>query len=222
MENNINRCILNGKFSLCREASLHYISQLQECVNRFKRGETGATESLEKCRKILSQINDPEFPFFAVRHYRELFLFILYQLPKASSHEKAPASESQEPLDGKLSNISCIREREKRKYQRVKLPFPVMFRLRKKIFPSFWNMATTEDLGTMGMLFHYKNVLKTDSLLDLKIGISQTTRTINCIGKIIRTSNHPDTTRPGMAIQFVYIGESERTTLNQLITKHSP
>lgn len=221
MENNINRCILNGNFPLCREASLQYIFQLQECVNRFKRGEAEATASLEECRTILKEISDPEFPYFAVRHYRELLLFILYQLPKASSYEGGNARSSQEEPNGNVINTHPIQGREKRKYQRVKLPFPVMFRLRKKLFPSFWNMTTTEDLGIMGMLFHYKNALKRDSLVDLKIGISQTARTINCIGKIIRTSTLPHTSRPGMAIQFVYIGERERRTLNQLITKHS-
>lgn len=213
MENNINRSILNGKFSLCREVSLHYISRLEECVNRFRRGEIDAATSLIKCKKILNEIDDPEFPYFAVNHYRNLFLFILYKLPKALSNE--------EVKNGKAKNLSPLQGGEKRKYQRVNLPFRVMFRLRKKLFPSFWNIATTENLGMMGMLFHHKNVMKTDSLVDLKIGISQTTQTINCIGKTIRTCDHPDTSRSGVAIQFVYIGESERKALNQLITKHS-
>ncbi len=221
MKNNINRYITNGKFSLCHGVSLHHISRLQEHVNRFKRGEINAATSIENCRKILKEINDPEFPFFAVRHYRDLFSFILYQLPKESLHEEVTKNKSHGHANGNLTIFSPIVGREKRRYQRVKIPFPVMFRLRKKLFPSFWNMARAEDLGIMGMLFHYKNVLKIGSLIDVKIAISQNRRTINCIGKIVRTSNNPNASRSGIAIQFVYIGESERRVLNQLITKNS-
>ncbi|GJQ57200.1 MAG: hypothetical protein SCALA701_00010 [Candidatus Scalindua sp.] len=199
---------------------MHYIFQLQACVNRYQRGEINATITLEKCRKILNDIKDPEFPFFAARHYRELFSFIIYQLPKDSLNEEVEIGKHRGLLNRNVTNRACMKGREKRKYQRVKLPLPVMFRLKKKLFPSFWKMATTEDLGSMGMLFQYKNVLRIGSLIDLKIGSSQTTRTINCIGEIIRTSKSPNASRSGIAIQFVYIGENERRVLNQLLSKN--
>ncbi|MCP5003578.1 MAG: hypothetical protein GY941_06435 [Planctomycetes bacterium] len=221
MINNISRNTLNGKFSLYHAVNLYYISQLQDCVSGFKRGEINAATSIKKCRKILKEINDPEFPFFAVQHYRELFSFILYQLPKAPSHEVVETGTYQELPIGNPGGILGVKEIEKRKNQRVRWPFPVMFRRKNKWFPSFWKLVTTKDLGIAGMLFHYKNTLKTGLLIDIKIGSSQTTRTINCIGKIIRTSNRPNDSLSGIAIQFVNIGNSERNMLNKFITNNS-
>ncbi|MDR4496335.1 MAG: hypothetical protein MRK02_00120 [Candidatus Scalindua sp.] len=131
MKNNISRfTIMRKGFSFCHEENLHNISKLFECVNSFKRGKLDATTSLEKCRKILNEINDPEFPFFATRHFRELFSYILYQLPKASAQQKAASNQSQELQKELLKSISLIKSREKRRHKRIKMPFPIMFRMR--------------------------------------------------------------------------------------------
>ncbi len=76
---------------LHRKALLGYVSRLSVCVESYKSGEIDADTTLKICRKILSEIDDPEFPFFAVRNFSELFTFILYQLPryKAQSQHSA-------------------------------------------------------------------------------------------------------------------------------------
>ena len=222
MRKNISRfTIMSKEFSLCHEGNLHSISRLLDCVNSFKRGELDATTSLEKCRKILNEINDPEFPFFATRHFRELFSYILYELPKASARQKAAPNQSQEKKKKLLQSISLIKGREKRRYKRIKMPFPVMFRMRRKLFPSFWNMAKAEDLGIMGIRFYYKNPPKIGSLVDIIIGISQPARTIHCVGKTLRTKGNQDSSRSVIAIEFVHIGESEKFLLNLIIGNNS-
>lgn len=207
-------------FSFCHEENLHNISKLFECVNSFKRGKLDATTSLEKCRKILNEINDPEFPFFATRHFRELFSYILYQLPKASAQQKAASNQSQELQKELLKSISLIKSREKRRHKRIKMPFPIMFRMRWKLFPSLWNIAKAEDLGAMGMLFYYKNPPKIGAIVDIKIGISQPARTINCVGKILRTKCNPNSSQSCIAIEFVRIGESEKLLLDLIIANN--
>ncbi len=80
-----------GVSVLHRKALLDYVSRLSVCVESYKSGEIDADTTLKICRKILSEIDDPEFPFFAVRNFSELFTFILYQLPryKAQSQHSA-------------------------------------------------------------------------------------------------------------------------------------
>ncbi len=78
--------------ALHRKTLLEYVSRLSVCVESYKNGEINADTALKKCRKILREINDPEFPFFAVRNFSGLFSFILYQLPSYQS--KHPNSDS--------------------------------------------------------------------------------------------------------------------------------
>jgi hypothetical protein len=67
--------------ALHRKVLMDYISRLRTCVESHKRGEIDAETTLKICRRILGEIDDPEFPFFAVRNFSSLFSFILYQLP---------------------------------------------------------------------------------------------------------------------------------------------
>jgi hypothetical protein len=78
-----------GVSALHRKALLDYVSRLSVCVESYKSGEIDADATLKMCRKILSEIDDPEFPFFAVRNFSELFAFILYQLPRYQSQHSA-------------------------------------------------------------------------------------------------------------------------------------
>ena len=72
---------------LHRKALMDYVSRLRVCVESYKNGELDADTALKTCRKILSEVDDPEFPFFAVRNFRGLFSFILYQLPNYRSRQ---------------------------------------------------------------------------------------------------------------------------------------
>jgi hypothetical protein len=78
-----------GVSVLHRKALLDYVSRLSVCVESYKSGEIDADTTLKICRKILSELDDPEFPFFAVRNFSELFAFILYQLPRYQSQHSA-------------------------------------------------------------------------------------------------------------------------------------
>ena len=78
-----------GVSVLHRKALLDYVSRLSVCVESYKSGEIDANTTLKICRKILSEIDDPEFPFFAVRNFSELFAFILYKLPRYQSQHSA-------------------------------------------------------------------------------------------------------------------------------------
>jgi hypothetical protein len=72
---------------LHRKELMDYVSRLRVCVESYKNREIDADTALRICREILSEIDDPEFPFFAVRNYRGLFSFILYQLPNCLSRQ---------------------------------------------------------------------------------------------------------------------------------------
>ncbi len=78
-----------GVSVLHRKALLDYVSRLSVCVESYKSGEIDADTTLKICRRILSEIDDPEFPFFAVRNFSELFAFILYKLPRYQSQHSA-------------------------------------------------------------------------------------------------------------------------------------
>ncbi|KKK58509.1 hypothetical protein LCGC14_3043740 [marine sediment metagenome] len=84
----IDRFKPKGNFSFHHKVMLDYVSRLSVCVESYKSGEIDADTTLKICRKILSEIDDPEFPFFAVRNFRELFLFILYHLPEVPPHHR--------------------------------------------------------------------------------------------------------------------------------------
>jgi hypothetical protein len=73
--------------ALHRKVLMDYVSRLRVCVESYKNGEIDAETTLRTCREILSEIDDPEFPFFAVRHFRKLFSFILYQLPSYQTRQ---------------------------------------------------------------------------------------------------------------------------------------
>lgn len=78
---------LRGSSALHRKALMDYVSRLSVCVESYKNREIDADTALRICREILSEIDDPEFPFFAARNYSGLFSFILYQLPNCLSRQ---------------------------------------------------------------------------------------------------------------------------------------
>ena len=46
-----------------------------------------------------------------------------------------------------------------------------------------WDMVPVRDISAGGLTFNYTKNLGFNSLLDFKIDISQSTPTINCVGK---------------------------------------
>jgi len=80
---------LRENIPLHQKVFLDYISRLRACVESYKNGEINVDTALKTCKIILAEIGDPDFPFFAVRNFRELFSIIFYQLPKISALRRA-------------------------------------------------------------------------------------------------------------------------------------
>ncbi len=88
---------LRENFPLQQKVFLDYISRLRACVESYKNGEINVDTALKTCKIILAEIDDPDFPFFAVRNFRELFSIIFYQLPKISALRQVPTLQFEEP-----------------------------------------------------------------------------------------------------------------------------
>jgi hypothetical protein len=77
-----------------------------------------------------------------------------------------------------------------RKYKRMETPYMARFRIKQyedqAMSSTDWDIVAVKNLSAGGILFNYNKNLERDSLLDLKIDISKSTHTINCVGKIIR------------------------------------
>ncbi len=110
---------------------------------------------------------------------------------------------------------------EKRKYRRIEKPF--MARFRTKQFEGVdapltnWEAVTLKDISAGGTLFNYKKNLGFNSLLDLKIDVSTSTPTINCVGKIIRIEEPKPDSVYRIATEFKEIDEQEKEKLNTIV-----
>ncbi len=205
--------------SFPQEVLLNHVSRLADCLKRYKDGEIDADTSLRRCRKILNEIKDPEFPFFAVKNFSELFAFILYQLPKISLRYRTSAHKSNGQCNVGRNMILTYDGTEKRKYKRIKKPFIVRFRMKKskdhKMISSDWDMVAIKDLGAMGILFNYNKDLGIGSLLDLKIDISRYTPTIRCVGKVIRIRKYLNYSTFSTVTLFTEIDRRDNEMINQ-------
>ncbi len=112
-----------------------------------------------------------------------------------------------------------MRERTKiRKYTRIEKPFSSRFRVkqykdRETTFPD-WDTAALKNLSAGGMLFNCNKNLGVDSLLDLEIDMSESTPSINCVGKIIRSKESELASMFDIAIEFTEIDKQEREMIN--------
>ncbi|MDR4498238.1 MAG: PilZ domain-containing protein [Candidatus Scalindua sp.] len=207
--------------SFSREMNLNYIALLVECLKEYRDGKINADTTLRVCRQILSEIKDPEFPFFAVQNFKELFSFILYQLPEAAyrCREALRRSKRQEQDDGK--RIPLYDGLEKRKNPRIEKPFMVRFRINQyeghKMISSNWDMLAIKDLSAMGVCFHYNKHLGIGSIIDLKLDISHSMQTINCVGKVIRIRKTHG--YPGFSIvtEFTVIDKEEKVMIDKTV-----
>jgi hypothetical protein len=109
---------------------------------------------------------------------------------------------------------------EKRKYKRIEKDFMVRLRTTsladKKAGSTDWNMVAVRNLGVGGMLFYYNKSLELNLLLDLKINISKSTPTINCVGKIKRIEEPIPPSIFGIATEFTGIDEQEKEMINKV------
>ncbi len=223
MKSRIDWFTPKGNFSLHHKVMLDYVSRLSVYVESYKNGEIDAGTCLRICKKILNEIDNPEFPFFAVRNFRELFSFIFYHLPEVPPHHRVLTLQSEEQRKVKWWKILSNDGIEKRKYKRIEKPFMAGLRVRQyeghETVSTKWHKVAVKDLSAGGMLFDYNKNLELDSLLDFKIDISKYTPTINCVGKIIRIDKPIPISIFGIAIEFTEIEEHEKKIINTTIEK---
>lgn len=112
-----------------------------------------------------------------------------------------------------------MRERTKiRKYTRIEKPFSSRFRVKQyegmEAPLSDWDSVTLKNLSAGGMLFNCNKNLEVDSLLDIKIDMSESTPSINCVGKVIRIKVSGLDSIFDIAIKFTNINKQEREMIN--------
>jgi hypothetical protein len=108
---------------------------------------------------------------------------------------------------------------EKRKHKRIEKPFIVKLYAipdgaNDRISPD-WDMVVAKDLGAGGVFFYSSRNLEIDTLLGLRIGFSTATPPIECVGKVVRIIEQPDTSIFGIATTFTKIDEQEKELINR-------
>ncbi len=112
---------------------------------------------------------------------------------------------------------------ERRKYQRIEKPYIVRFRVKPDENQSAatfnWDLVAVKNMSAGGALFRYPEDLGTNSNLELKIGISQSTPVINCIAKIIRIDRPQPNSMFRIVTEFTDIEEKERNMIDATIAE---
>ncbi len=110
---------------------------------------------------------------------------------------------------------------ERRDYKRIEKLFMVRFRtiplVAKKMVSTDWDVVAVKDLSAGGMRFNYKKDLGLGSFLDLKIDISKSTPTINCVGKVTRIDHSHLHSMLRIATEFTEIDEQEKEVINTTV-----
>jgi hypothetical protein len=109
--------------------------------------------------------------------------------------------------------------KEKREYKRIRKPYMVRLRVKHhealKTSSAGWDWVVLKDLSAGGALFNYNKHLAIDTLLDLKIDVSTSAPTINCVGRVIRI----DQSQPHFALHFAIEFEDIDKQAKKLIIK---
>ncbi len=131
------------------------------------------------------------------------------------------------------SKVSMNNSTEKRKYERIELegrknreiekPFTARFRVKQyesqDLSLTNWETVDVKNLSAGGMFFNYNKNQSIDSLLDLKIDISESIPTINCVGKIIRIDRPQPHSMFRIATEFTEIEDQEKEMINTTVEK---
>ncbi len=111
----------------------------------------------------------------------------------------------------------------KRKYRRIEKPFMARFRIKQyeglEMSSTEWDMVPVKDISAGGLTFNYTKNLGLNSLLDLKIDISTSTPTINCVGKIIRVEDPQPHSMCRIATEFTEIEDQEKEMISTAFEK---
>ena len=137
---------------------------------------------------------------------------------------KSQRPQSKVPMNNSTENRKYERiALDGRKYRGIEKHF--MARFRVKQYESLdlplanWETVDVKNLSAGGMLFNYNKNQKTDSLLDLKIDISESIPTINCVGKVIRVEETQPHSMCHIATEFTEIDKQEKEMINTTVKK---
>jgi hypothetical protein len=114
-------------------------------------------------------------------------------------------------------------KREYKRYDNLPTEEPIMARFQIRLDKTHnmefddWDSVTLMDVSAGGAFFYYKKDLRTGTLLDLKIDISESTPTINCVGEIIRSNKLQHTSVFCIGIKFIDIGKREKEIINTTV-----
>ncbi len=108
---------------------------------------------------------------------------------------------------------------EARKYFRTVKPFITRFQVKsdEDRIHKEWDMVAIVNLSAGGIFFYAIENLEVGTILDLKIGLSHDHPSIACVGKVVRTKRHLDTSVVGFAIQFTEIDEHVVEVINNVV-----
>ncbi len=109
---------------------------------------------------------------------------------------------------------------EARKYVRTGIPYIIACRSKPSddIDSNYWMKVAAANLSAGGIFFQASNPdLKVGTLVNLKIGLYQTSLSIVCFGKVIRTKRHLTTPAIGFAIQFTEIDNQIKEVIDSII-----
>ncbi len=110
--------------------------------------------------------------------------------------------------------------KERRKYKRIEKPYMVRLRVKHheglKTSSAGWDWVVLKDLSAGGALCSYNKHLEIGTLLDLKIEVSTSTPTINCVGRVTRIEQSQPPSTLHFAIEFEDIDEQEKKLINKI------
>lgn len=84
-----------------------------------------------------------------------------------------------------------------------------------------WDVVALNDISAGGMVFDYNDYLGIDTHLDLKINISKSIPTINCVGKITHIQQLGPDSMFRTVTEFTEISGEEKEMINKMTKRIS-
>jgi hypothetical protein len=106
---------------------------------------------------------------------------------------------------------------ERRKHVRIKTPYNTRFRVKPydDMVSNNWDAVDVANLSAGGIFFYSSIELEVDTILDLEISFSHIYHAVICVGKVIRVTKHPVTSKIGYTIEFTEISELMKVMISK-------
>ncbi len=117
-------------------------------------------------------------------------------------------------------------DQERRKYKRKVKSYRARFKIRSDEAQGMWSYDWDSvflmniflmNISAGGVAFFCNKDLGIGTLLDLKIDVSKSTPTINCVGKIIRIEQPQPNSMFRIAAEFTEIDEQKKAMINTTV-----